>query len=143
MHHVAIMKPKLHLLEKIVSGQKTIESRWLHQRRAPWHQVRVGDTIYFKNSGQPVSASASVSKVLYVADLTPNQVRQLVLTYGEAIGLENIEDFYMQHQHKRYAVFIWLDQVRQLSPFTITKQGFGAQSAWLTTPNIASLRIKD
>ena len=62
--HVAIMRRSWGLLEKILSGEKTIESRWYMQKSEPWESIDAGDIIYFKNSGAPVTLSASVDKVL-------------------------------------------------------------------------------
>ncbi|MEI7477466.1 MAG: hypothetical protein WCJ81_02865 [bacterium] len=39
MDHVAIMKKSRKLIPKIVSGEKTIESRWYQTKRAPWNTV--------------------------------------------------------------------------------------------------------
>lgn len=52
MHHVAIMKPSWKLIPKILSGEKTIESRWYQTRRAPWNGIAAGDVVYFKDSGE-------------------------------------------------------------------------------------------
>lgn len=51
MHHIAIMNGPWNLIPKILSGEKTIESRWYRTRRAPWGGIRAGDTVYFKDSG--------------------------------------------------------------------------------------------
>lgn len=142
MQHVAIMKPKLQFLEKIMTGQKTIESRWLRQRRTPWQQIYPGDTIFFKNSGQPISARATVNKVTYIESLTPSRIQKLLQAYGKAIGIEDIESFYNLNHDKRYCVLVWLEEVHAIRPFAINKQGFGAMSAWISVEDIAVLRIK-
>ncbi len=140
MHHVAIMKPELRFLEKILSGQKVIESRWLSQRRAPWHKVQVGDTIFFKNSSQPVSVKALVKKVIYFEDLTPLRVREVLAEHSKSIGIEDRDSFYIQTRYKRYCVLIWLKHIEPISPFYIQKVGFGAMTAWLSVEDIAVLK---
>lgn len=87
MNHVAIMKKSWHLLPEILSGEKTIESRWYKNKSAPWGKVKAGDTVYFKDAGEPVTAKAVVAKVLALADLTPTRVKELLAHYGKAIGI--------------------------------------------------------
>ncbi|MBI3413268.1 MAG: hypothetical protein HY051_04265, partial [Candidatus Aenigmarchaeota archaeon] len=64
MYHVAIMKKSWGLTEKILDRRKTIESRWYKHRRTPWNKIKKGDTVYFKNSGEPVSIKTRVKKVM-------------------------------------------------------------------------------
>jgi ASC-1-like (ASCH) protein len=65
MDHIAIMQKTWGLTEKIVTGQKTIESRWYNVKYAPWGRISPGDSIFFKNSSEPVTIQAEVEKVLY------------------------------------------------------------------------------
>ncbi|MBI1972386.1 ASCH domain-containing protein, partial [Candidatus Woesearchaeota archaeon] len=44
MDHLAILKKKW--LEKILSGEKTIESRWYKQKITPYQKIAKGDTAY-------------------------------------------------------------------------------------------------
>ena len=62
MDHVAIMKKSWKLTEKILSGEKKIESRWYKSKYPPWGKIKKGDIIYFKDSGEPVSIKAKVEK---------------------------------------------------------------------------------
>ncbi|MDO8559127.1 MAG: hypothetical protein Q7R84_02240 [bacterium] len=41
MEHLAIMKKSWGLTEKILSGQKKIESRWYLSKRSPWDTIEV------------------------------------------------------------------------------------------------------
>ena len=65
MDHVAIMNKKMGLIDKVLDGRKTIESRWYKNRTAPWGKIKKGDTIYFKDSGGPIRARAEVKKVKF------------------------------------------------------------------------------
>lgn len=69
MIHIAIMNSRLGLIDKIVSGEKTIESRWYKYRMDPWNKIKVGEKIYFKDTGALVTAMAEVDKVEQYADL--------------------------------------------------------------------------
>lgn len=122
MDHVAIMKKSWGLTAKILSGQKRIESRWYKTRHAPWGKIKKGDTVYFKDSGEPVSVKAKVEKVLSFSGLTPQKVKQILDRYGDADGIEKNQI---------------LKNPQKVTPFAINKTGFGAMSAWLTVDDIS------
>src|SRR3989338_11329211 len=86
MEHVAIMRKSWKLTEKILTGQKKIESRWYYNKSAPWDKIRAGETIYFKDSGEPVTIKAEVDKVLQFSDMTPEIVKKILGDYGGAEG---------------------------------------------------------
>lgn len=142
MDHVAIMQPSWGLLPKIISGEKTIESRWYLSRRAPWDNVVAGDTVYFKNSGQPITTRATVAHVRQFADLTPGKVRQLLDAYGRRDGIApgEVAAYYERFKSKRYCILVFLERAESVVPFQIDKTGFGDQAAWLTVEAIDELR---
>lgn len=142
MDHVAIMKKEWELLPKILSGEKKIESRWSRRRVAPWGKIEVGETIYFKDSGEPVTAKATVEKVLAFEGLTPAKVRELLERYGEADGSHRpeIDKFYDLFKDKKYCLFIFLGNPQKIAPFRVSKQGFGLQAAWLCVNSIKQLQ---
>ena len=49
IHHVAIMKKSWGLVEKILAGEKTVESRWYKSKCVPWDRIKPKDIIYFKD----------------------------------------------------------------------------------------------
>jgi len=138
MHHVAIMQKSWGMIQQIAYGQKTIESRWYLNRSAPWDKIKTGDTVYFKNSGEPVGLQATVAKVLQFDQLTPEKVRSLLNEYGGRIGIapEDISRYYEQFKNKRYCLLIFLEDVQKIKPFNINKAGYGAMAAWITAPSI-------
>lgn len=141
MHHIAIMNPELKFIDKILTGEKTIETRWYKNRITPWHKISSGDEVYFKNSGLDVTAKAKVDKVIFIDLLTPEAVHELVNEYFVEIGLNNeIKDqFIKKHLDKNYAILIWLKDPKKLKPFKISKVGYGNAAAWLTLPRIETL----
>ncbi len=86
MDHVAIMKKSWDLTQKILSGQKKIESRWYKLKCAPWGKIGRGNMVYFKDSGKPVSIKANVEKIISFSDLTPKKVSQIL---GSHLGIWN------------------------------------------------------
>ena len=139
MDHIAIMKKSWGLIGKIISGEKKIESRWYKSKRSPWGKIEKGDTVYFKDSGEPVSIKAEVKKVISFSDLTPQKVSQILNKYGKDIGIgkSKILEFVELFKNKKYCLLIFLKNPQKIKPFEINKAGFGAMSAWLTTEDIA------
>lgn len=142
MHHIAIMKKSWGLTEKVLSGAKKIESRWYLHKHAPWGRIAEGDTIYFKNSGEPVRFKAVVEKVLSFENLTPEKVQELLKTYGKDDGIEekDIPLFYERFKDKQYCLLIYLRDVQKVESFEIDKTGFGAMAAWITVEDVNILK---
>ena len=140
VEHVAILAKKRKLLGRILSGEKTIESRWYVARRAPWKSIAPNEVIYFKESGDPVVAKALAEKVLFI-ELTPEVVEDLLEKYGKRICMTS--SAYDKLKDKRYCVLIFLKDVKRIPPFEIDKSGFGNMAAWITTKSVTSLRKKN
>ena len=130
MIHVAIMKKSWHLIEKILSGEKTIESRWYQTRRAPWNKVSAGDLIYFKNSGEKIIACAKVNKVLQFELKNKLEVSSVIDKYGKNICLVNV-NINQWKSIPKYVVLMYLSNAKLVKPFSINKTGFGSACAWL------------
>src|SRR3989338_529625 len=88
MRHIAIMKKSWGFTGKILNGRKIIESRLMKNRSAPWHRISAGDIVYFKNGGEQVSIRASVSRVVYIENLTPHKVAAVLRKYGRRDGID-------------------------------------------------------
>jgi len=143
MDHVAIMKKSWGLIPKILSGKKVIESRWLKNKSAPWNKVGAGDTVYFKNSGEPVMVAAIVSKVLQLDKLNPQKVEDLLTKYHSQDGIEKekIKYYFELFKPKKFCVLVFLTHPQKISPFNIDKSGFGSMSAWLTINSVKKIKV--
>lgn len=143
--HIAIMRKSWGLTQKILSGEKTIESRWYMNRYKPWGNIDCGDTIYFKDSGEPVRIQATVDKVIQIEDLTPKKVRKILNQYAKADGLgvdkSDITTYFERFKNKKYCLLIFLKDPKEIEPFEIDKSGFGAMAAWLTVDNLDKIKI--
>lgn len=84
MDHLAIMKKSWGLTKKILTGQKTIETRWYMNKSAPRDKIKVGDTVYSKDSGCPVTIKATVSQVDQFADLNEKKIQDILKKYSYA-----------------------------------------------------------
>ena len=142
LDHVAIMEKSLGLTRKILSGEKTIESRWYRTKRAPWGRIEAGDTVYFKDSGAPVTVRAEVAKVVQCDGLTPAKVKEILGRYGPEIGIapDGRPAFYETVKDKRYCLLIFLMNARGVEPFEIDKRGFGVRAAWITVEDVGQIK---
>jgi len=142
MEHIAIMRKSWGLTEKILTGQKKVESRWYSVKYRPWGSIKEGEIVYFKDSGEPVRIKAEVSKVMQFADLTPKRVREILGEYGKNDGIEpeKIPEFFERFRDKKYCILIFLKNPTEIKPFDIDKTGFGAMSAWITIDNIPKIK---
>jgi len=143
MDHIAIMQKSWGFTEKIATRQKTIESRWYHIKYAPWGKISPGDTIYFKNTGEPITIQAVIDKVRYFSDLTPVGVQTILNEYGKDIGIEepDIPTFFEKFKHKRHCILIYLKHVQRIPPFKVNKQGFGTMSSWICVEHISTIKM--
>ena len=102
--HLAILREPY--LSRILMGVKTIESRFLRVRTAPYGRVAVDDRLLLKRSGGPITATARVAKVAFYDNLTPARVAALIDQHAAGLCLD--DDVLDRVQHSRYAVLIWL-----------------------------------
>jgi len=136
------MRKSWGLTQKILNGQKKIESRWYSVKYRPWDVIREGEIVYFKDSGEPVKIKAEVSKVIQFADLTPKRVKEILDEYGNDDGLEKekIPEFFERFKDKKYCILIFLKNPTETNPFDIDKTGFGTMSVWITVDNISKIK---
>lgn len=138
-----MMKKSWGLTQKILSGQKKIESRWYKSKHSPWGKIEKGDVVYFKDSGGPVSTKAEVEKVISFSDLTSEKVKRILDEYGNDDGIEEnkTQEFFELFKDKKYCLLIFLKNPKQVEPFEINKTGFGMMSAWLAVDSIDRIKI--
>jgi len=142
MDHVAIMKKSWGLIPKILDGRKKIESRWGVNKCAPWGKVKAGDRVYFKNSGEPVTVVAEVSKIQEFGNMNSKKVREILEKFGEDDGInrEEISGYYKRFKDKKYCLLIYLKNPQKIKPFDIDKTGFGAMAAWICVGKISHIK---
>ncbi len=124
MQHIAILKQPF--FDMVLSGEKTIESRWSMVKVAPYKKVSVGDKILLKETGKDVTATANVKKVQFY-ELTPEIVEDIRIKYGKQIGTDKFEDWKSTLQ-KKYCTLIWLDEV---TPVALIKVKRSNGAGWI------------
>ncbi len=144
MDHIAIMKKSWGLTDKILTGEKTLEERWYKFKRPPFGVAKIGDTIYFKDSGDPVSVKAKITKVLQFENLTPEKSQEIVKKYAHAdLGSNKITPEIEEYtSNKNYCVIIFFENAKKIEPFEINKKGFGTMAAWITVKNVNKIKEK-
>ncbi len=145
MEHIAIMKKSWGLTEKILTGEKTVESRWYKSKYVPWNKIKPGDTIYFKDSGEPVSVRAEIVKFLQFDNLDTEKTERILSEYGKAdLGTNHIMPEIRDYvSGKNYCILVFFNNVEKIEPFNIDKTGFGAMSAWISVDDINQLKKTD
>jgi ASC-1-like (ASCH) protein len=139
--HIAILNKKYKALESILSGKKTIESRWYKTKKPPWNRIDVDDTVYFKESGGKVKAKAVVTKVLQFVELNEDSFNTIVSEYGNGIQLKN-KKYNEWYEGKKYCLLVFFKDVEKIKePFSIDKSGFGIGAAWLTVDDIDEIKL--
>lgn len=137
MEHLAILSKKRKLLNKILTGEKTIESRWYKSKKAPFGNISSGDIVYFKESGCPVSVKARVKNAITYKNLNHVMINQIIKEYGKYIGVDL--EFAKEVEDKKICILVFLDNPKKIEPFEIDKTGYGLMSAWIVVEDIRDL----
>lgn len=117
MKHIAILRQPF--FDLVLSGQKTIESRFSMKKVAPFDKIKVGDEILLKQTGKPVTAKA-VAKDVKFFELNPDLVEEIRIKYGKEIGTDKFKDW-QSTLNKKYCTLIWLDKVQKIRPQQMPK----------------------
>lgn len=123
LHLAILVNPYLQLL---LDGQKTVESRFSVQRRAPFQQVVEGDIILLKRSGGPILGIGIVAEACFY-QVTAEVLKDIQAKYAEALGIRD-PAFWTSRAQTRFATLLRLEQVATISPVFYHKRD---QRAWV------------
>src|SRR4051812_38618699 len=84
--HLAIMSKET--INQILSGQKSIETRFSKHHISPFGEVSIGDLIYMKPPGDEVLGQFKALKVFYFEGLNPQDVEKIFKDWGKQIGIK-------------------------------------------------------
>ena len=132
--HLAIMKPAV--IQAVLSGRKTIESRFSQAKIVPFGVVAPGDLVYMKEPGGEIIGQFRVKKVYSYQGLNPEDIEHLIKQYGQQIDSGNkVEDqaYWKSKLQSRYGTLIFISGVERLitSPIRIQKRD---QRGWVVLP---------
>lgn len=89
--HLAIIHKSA--AEAILSGNKTIETRFSKHKISPFRLVSTGDIVYMKLPGEDIVGQFKVKKVFSYEGLTPADIEKIFMDYGAQISMGNqVED---------------------------------------------------
>ncbi len=119
--------------EAILSGKKTIETRFSRHKIAPFGQVCAGDVVYMKLPGEEVIGQFRVKKVFFYDGLEQTDVREIFEKFGGKISMgdKNEDRRYLQSKlDSRFGTLIFIaDSERFItSPIKLQKHD---QRGWI------------
>jgi len=103
-NHLAIFKGKAG--ELILSGKKTIESRFSRVKLPPFGIVSSGDLVYIKPSGKDIIGQFRVKKVIFFDNLDADDLSDLKKRYGKSLAVS--EEYWEKNRNSRYATLIFI-----------------------------------
>ncbi len=117
MKHIVILRQPF--FDMILSGEKTIESRFSFNKTAPYGKVNIGDTLYFKQTGKTVTANAKVKDIKYY-ELTPQKVEEIRIKFGKQIGTDKFKDW-QTTLTKKYCTLIWFKDLTLINEMQVPR----------------------
>lgn len=123
--HLAIFTKDV--TEQIFLGKKTIETRFSLKKIAPFGQIRVGDIVYIKPSGEDIQGQFEVKKVIFFEGLDQNDWQLIKNNYGKDLSLgspKKDEEFFKLKNVSMFGTIIFIDKVEKFltSPVKIEKK---------------------
>jgi hypothetical protein len=101
---------------QILTGKKTVETRFSKKNIPPFGMVNSGDLIYIKESGGAIKGQAVVKSVLSFEKFSEDDLTFIKKTYGKKISLGSKEDDEKYFEERKDSVFltvIFLDKVEE------------------------------
>ena len=113
--------------QRILNGQKTVETRFSKAKIAPFAQIGIGDTVFIKPSGQDIIGQFKVAKVIFYQGLDQTDWQYIKATYGQKLSLgtnQENEKYFNSHSNAIYGSIIFITRVEQFitSPIKFTKK---------------------
>lgn len=113
--HMALMVEPY--LSYILSGKKTIESRFSMKKISPWHRVETGDAIILKRSGGDIVGIFEASKVQFLEIENDDDLLEIKRQFNKQLCIE--DDFWVQKKDSNYATLISISHLCTFSPFPL------------------------
>jgi hypothetical protein len=121
MVHLVYCDDKEKVLEKILSGDKTMVVRGAAGRKIPHSRVFDGETLYFMKKGTAkISAMATVDSVQNHVKLTDDEITK---TLADNQNRLNLSDKQKERWHKKCLCLIGFMDVKQIEPLDFDHQG--------------------
>jgi hypothetical protein len=109
------------VLDKILSGTKTMVVRGAAGRKIPHSRVFDGETLYFMEKGTAIiSATATVKSVQNYVKLT---VAEIVKMFEDNQSKLNLSEKQKERWHKKCLCLVEFENVEQIEPLDFDHQG--------------------
>ncbi len=95
--------------EKILSGEKTMESRFSSRKIPPFGAISSGDWVYIKTSGEDIIGQFRVQKVFFFDGLSDMDLKTIEKDYGKEISAEN--SYWEIKKNAKYGTLIFIGEV--------------------------------
>jgi len=106
-------------LSMVLSGAKTIESRFSRNRCAPYGEIGDGDIILLKEVGGPICGLA-LARRIWCYDLVTEPIDRIRHRFGSGIGGD--DEFWNSRARANYATLIELDTPASIAPVNCDKR---------------------
>lgn len=113
--HMALMVEPY--LSYILSGEKTIESRFSMKKISPWHRVAVGDAIILKRSGGDIVGIFEASEVRFIQIERNDDLLEIKQQFNKQLCIE--DDFWDRKKSSKYATLISISNLSTFLPFSL------------------------
>lgn len=121
MVHLAYCDDKEKVLEKILSGEKTMVIRGAAARKIPHSRVFEGETLYFMKKGsKKISVSATVESVQSFVKLTSEETSKVISNNQVRLQLSEKQK---ERWHKKCLILVGFKDVKEIPPLDFDHQG--------------------
>lgn len=115
--HLAIFAEPF--LAMVLSGEKTIESRFSRNRCAPYGEIGDGDIILLKEVAGPICGIA-LARRTWCYDLVTEPIDRIRDRFG--VGIRADDEFWASRAEALYATLIELDAPASITPVSCDKR---------------------
>lgn len=123
--HLALMvEPYLSL---ILSGKKTIESRFSKKKIIPFNNISKGDIVILKKTGGGLAAVFEAGDIHFIQIESATDLKEIKENYGNALCLE--DEFWERKKDAKYVSLINITHMQAISSIVVKKAN---RQSWLT-----------
>lgn len=117
--HLAIVSQPFY--SYMISGEKTIESRFSINKCSPYKKVKSKDIMFIKESGKPITAYLTIEKVKFFSKEDNLDLNNLKQKYAKEICAFD-DSFWNDRIGKNYVSLMWITNPISITPFSIEKK---------------------
>lgn len=137
MVHLVYCDDKEKVLEKILTGQKTMVARGAAGRKIPHSRVNEGETLYFMKKGTgKISATAIVDSAQNFVKLTDDEISSTLEANQARLQLSEKQ---LARWHRKCLILVGFTDVTKIDPLDFDHQG--NMDDWLIIDKIEDVTV--